>query len=740
MSTQTEFGLREIFAVLKRRWWIVAITVAVVTGLSAILLSTATPRYTAEAVLMIEPQEVQLPDLYSAVRGVGQDAQAVQGEMEVLKSRAVAARVIDRLRLDRDPEYGLTAPRPRNTGSASEDWRVDGLAHLAPVERTIVTDEFAERLEVTPRGESRVISVRYTDHDAEQAAQIANTVVETYLQNQLDSKLLTTRRTNEWLEDRIASLQGAVREAEQKVAAYRAETGLIETADTSRDEADLQGLSSQLLGAQDARNEAQAKLRQARALLRSGSAEAIASAPQVLDSSVIQRLKEQEAQLRRELADLTQVYGDRHPRMLGLRAEEQALSQKIDAETGRIIDNLSNQVSIAASRVADLEAQIRDAETRVFGAKTDSIQLRELERDLNSNRQLLENMMARYQEVRVQDSSDMISPDARVVSWAFLPDEASFPKVVPMVLLAFIGSLLLGGMLAFVRESFDHAVRDADRAEAVTGRRALSQIPNIANLPAAQTPSAYLLANPGSSFAEAVRAGYWNADIAAGESKVWLITSAREAEGKTSLATSIARAKSRSGKKVLLVDMNWFQPAVCAELGIRATRSGISEFLRLDASLSEVLRLDRESGLHVLCAGAPVHDPAALFSSPRLQRFLEYARTRYDCVILDAAALFEGPEALVLAQRVDATMLVVDAGSDQADVVSALQRLDDAQANTVGVLLNRVGRSSVNRRLKGVLEGAQSLRVRRISRTADAAETPPAQARVNADTPKLSAA
>jgi capsular exopolysaccharide synthesis family protein len=596
LSAVPGFGIREILAVVRRHKWGIVGTALGGTLLAGLVLPLITPRYTAQTLVMIEGRAHNIIKLESVVAGLPGDAETVEGEMHVLGSRQLAHKVMVKLGLYRDPEF-KGAP-----GIASE-------MDLGDEQRSEVIDRLIKRLRVSQKGRSRAIAVEFTSVDPPKAALVSNTFAELYLIEQMESKFRATQSAAAWLDERVAELRGKVAASEQAVEEFRARSGL------------LQG--------------------------------------ETLRSDMIQQLRAKEVEVQRQLAELSTEYGERHPRMLNLRAEAASLHQKIQSE-----------VRLNAAQVP----------------------LRALEREADSSRLLLNTFLARLKETSAQQDISVQQPDARIISRADVPLRPSFPKALPILALSLAGSTLTGLLVAFVSDHLDRGFRSAEELEEVTGATALGLTP-IANVATkGATPVVNVLTNPKSAFTESIRTLSWTANVSSSDAppKKILVTSAEPGEGKTTIAVCLARIQALADKKVLVVDADSRRPAVAKALGAH-DGPGLTELLLEEATLKQVVWKDERTGLDMIRAGKAPHDVPSLLASPRMDALLETLSGRYDVIVIDSPPVMVAADARVLSTKVDGTILVVRWASTPRDVVNAaLRQLHAAGGRFTGTLLNMV--------------------------------------------------
>ncbi len=682
-------GFADLVDLIRRNVLLIAVITLSITVLTGVALSRVQPRYSAQALLMLDSRGNPLVNLNTVVTGIPGDPEAIQSEIEVLRSGRLANMVISELDLDRLVEFNdalAAGVAPAQSGDAST-----GPGNMIEGNRVEVIRKFRDRLAVEPKPGSRVIAINFSSQDPRLAATVANTVAETYLRDQLETKFEAIQRATDWLNERVAELRDKVSQSERAVEEYREQSGLLEGGGVTLTEQEISDLNAQLIAARSARTEAEARLRQIRRLI--GTPDGAASAGEVLGSSLIQRLKEQETAVQRQVAELATEYGDSHPTMIKLRAEAADLTARIDAEIQKIVDGLDYEVAIARAREASLASAVADAKARVGEANRADVGLRALEREAQANRLLLETMLARFTESSAQDDMASQQPDARIISSAVVPVDPSFPMTKAILALAFVAGGFIALIVAFIREFSDKGFRAGEQVESATGVRSLGFVPMVrSRLLGKNSPTEYLLSHSASAFAESIRSFHVGlaTDRSGRAPRSILVTSSQPGEGKTTVAVCLARLLAQAGQRVVIIDADTRRPAVHDAMGVEV-KPGLMDVLAGKAPLNEAIVADTRTGAAVLPAGKVVSNPPAALSSPRINELLRVVSARYDCVIVDSPPIMAVADALMLTRRVDATVVVARWGQTRRESVRlALKRIADAGGNVAGVLLSMV--------------------------------------------------
>lgn len=694
-----DINLRAILRVLWRHKAIIAGTVLVLTILSVIVLYQLTPRYGATARVLLDSRDREIANFDPATPGAPGGAEAITSEIEIIKSQRLAEKVIRELQLYDDPEFNeeMKAKGFMQSLGSTFDEMVQSLTgdegeQLTPIElqfdkeRVAIIDSFLDRLSVARLGESRVVSITFESIKPETAVLVANTTAEFYLVEQLEARFEATQRATAWLSNRLNNLREQVEQTESAVEAYKREAGLIQGKNVSLTAQQISELNTQLIIAQGERAEAEARLRQVTSLLE--SSDSVESAAEVLASPLIQSLRREEADIERRLAELSNEYGDKHPRLISTRAERADLRGKINAEVNKIVQNLRNEVSVVRAREATLRASLTDLEQRMGDLNENEIELRALQREADADRQLYETFLARFKETSTQE--DIPNNASRIISPAELPRAPSYPNKPLTVLLVLIGSLILGVALAFAVEQLAPGFFSLEQVEDFLGVPALGLVPTIGSKKG--RPERYAVTNPLSELNEAIRTIYtaFSLSNAGQPPKVLLVTSAFPKEGKTTLSVLLGRVLAMLGKRVLLIDADLRRAEVHVRLDLPAT-PGLVELLSRESSLKDVVQFDKASGLYVVPVGRASPNAAELLNSERLEAVLDSASAEYDLVIIDSPPCMAVADARMLTHFADATIFVTRWGVTRREVVAlALRQIQEAGGTIGGVVLSRV--------------------------------------------------
>lgn len=673
--------LQFIFGVLLRRRWFLLAFVAVVAGLATIVANHIKPLYSAETELVIQaaPGPAAASGI-AALLGGGSDLEN-DTQAAILTSRMMADRVVAKLDLEAVPFFSGISPRTKAGKAAGGvmDW----LTSLLPTRyRTLfanfaespaaansrlvsgVYDRYFRNLTVTAGDRARVITIRFVADNPDLAATVANTLAQIFIDDQTATRRKSSSEETAMLNDRLADLRQHIDAAQKKIQEFQSKNGVVDGSGATALEREAAEYSQQLLTAQLHSADLDARAKQLRQLADAGP-DAMGDSVEALESPNIQRLRDQEAAVTRQIADLSATYRNDHPRMQQARAELKDIRAKIATEMTRLVAAAANQAKLARDQVAMLQGKLDDLKTQVDQQTAAVGSIRLLEADLKTNAQLYAALLARSQEASAVEQG-LSAPSVRVISRAVPADHPFYPKKPLLVLAATAVGLLIGVLLAFVLELLDVGFRTRQQIEGLTGLETVASIPKLPRLVRARRLGDLqdvLRSQP--DFAEAVRYVRVSLSLAPdGKTPVRriLVTSSLPGEGKTFVARALAVTFALGGKRVVTVDCDLRQrPRRRKRRTDVGKRLGLADFLSGTVDADAIIGVDPATGLHHIDCGDTkglVDAPIMLESAP-MSTLLRTLAERYDMVILDTPPVRMFPDALILQQSVDKVLFLI---------------------------------------------------------------------------------
>jgi len=694
-ETTDGLDMQWLFAVFSRRWKLFAAVAISIFTLAVVYTVRQQPVYTASASVLIDAQKVQLfsPNTSEALDGgASPDSNAVDTQVEVMRSRAVADWVVRSLNLDNDPAF---RPRPGRHGLGAIIARANpannkpATLSAAAIHKQVI-DTLLGPLDVKRVGTSYIIQLSYTNGSPYRAAAIANAFAQGYLNDSVETKSAVTREASGLLSSRLVELGNTAAQDNTAVQQYKIAHGLMSASGTTLTEQEISNYNEQLATARTQAAEDEARLRTAQAQLAHGSTgEDVGEA---LNSPVIQSLRSQRAQASGQVAELSARYGPRHPDMMKAQRQLADIDGEIRQEIERIISNLQAKVDVSRQRAASVAQTLQGAQGTLAVNNRAQVGLTELEQKAAASQALYDAYLNRFKETSTQEGTEQSG--ARIVSRADVPTVQSAPKVGLYLVFGAILAFGAGVGAIFVGEVLDTGLMTADDVEQRLGVPYLGGLALLKSTApnAKEPPTDYVVARPLSMFAEAFRT-LRAALLVGGEGEppcVIAITSALTGEGKTTAAMCLGLIAAVQGSKSVVVDCDLRRRSVSQHLP-ETPAVGLIEVIKGQATLDEALYHEPRSGAAFLTISEGPLTTSDVFSGPAMEALIEDLKRRFDLVILDTPPILIVADTRVLARMADATVLLARwRRTPQQAVKAALRQLDNSGSRLVGVALSLV--------------------------------------------------
>lgn len=672
--------LRAFMQVLRRRRVVILLVSVLMFAAVAAAYFMMTPRYTAQATVALERGAEHVIKVDQVAPQVDPDSGSVDTEVEILKSPILIGKVVDELKLTRYPEFN---PSLREGEPAPEE-----------TQRNWAISTVLSNLTVKRNGFSYAIDLAYEAETPAMAVKVVNAVANKYIDEQVSTKTGATSRASQFLESQLNDLRAQVVSAEAAVADYRARHSLFNLGQSSSvTQEELTGLNAQLAQARASQAEAEARLSSANSQIARGrTGEELGEA---LDSPVVSQLRAQRAQISGRVASLRQQYGPKYPDLAKAQQELQDVDQQISAEVTRIVANLSNEANAARQRTSSIQGSLHQAEGTLAVDNKASVGLSELERRAESARTLYQTFLDRYKQTQAQRGLER--SDSYIVAPARFPGGPSFPNKLVFVVIGLIAAIAGSTVAVALLQLLDRGVETTSGLEKKLGVNVLGSIPDTKHMPElgrdeAALPTRLITDRPHSAFAEAFR---WlqtsiNFTRTGRGPVVVAVTSALPGEGKTTVASSLARSAAMAGKRTVLVDCDLRRrpsdttPAHTESIGLRAV-------LEKEGTIDDAIQVDEETGLHILPRRHDEHHVQPFADSPAFAELISTLRARYDFIVLDTPPVLTIDDSRVISSKADSVILMVRWRKTPAKAAElALRNLYSVGANVIGASLSMV--------------------------------------------------
>jgi len=687
---ESEIDIRGILGLLRRRLVLIIATTVVVVGAATAIAFTLTPLYSASALVMVDPSRKNiLDDSIASGTSSAADNARIDSEVELARSDNVLLKVIQKERLVADDEFGVSiglrarllsflgVPVPDlPTGDEALNQVLSNLRNAVSVQR---------------RGLTYLISLQVRSESNEKAANLANSLADVYIEDQLSSKVSSALGSLSVIQSRLEQARSTVVASETTYDQFISDN--IETISRDSGRSDLASMQSRIAALEATRQQSATLANTVQVAIADADINALVSS---LQSDAVSELEAQRQRVQQDLASPTASVS-----AIDLQAELARIEQSIIEVANTEVSALQGEMQQAQDQSADLRQQLR---SEVIGSalSADTLtQIFQLQQNAELARRQYQTLLSRAQDLEAQ--ADLQLADSRVVSTAIAPNSASFPNTRLIIILSGLAGIGLGVALAFLYENLIGGFTSDEQVATVLKRPVAATIPRQTGKSESESRADLVVSSPLSIFSESIRRARVAFDQAmrqnkkSGEErtsgKVLMVTSSNPNEGKTTLALAIARSAAMAGQSVLLVDCDLRKPSVHRHLGVEPA-TGLQELLQSEdpdyvQSLPKILMKDPVSNASVIVGSRRSSIPTdQLLANATFQRLLSAARRSFDLIVLDTPPVGPVVDPLYICQQSDAIAFVVKwASTAQSDVKKNVAALEEASAGHVPVLI-----------------------------------------------------
>ena len=708
-------GLQDYLHLFWRHKWLLLLPAVCLMPWIVLFLVTQPSRYSATATVLIEDTNqkvLAIPEVLGPERG----PDFYNTQYEIIKSRAVAGEVVEKLQLD-------TPKPPKNTSTtmatlqairafpgrvweavrASMTPRDDEL----PVSESAIASanavdwkrqqaigrlQGALKLEVRTgidNAKTKLVNITVQNEDPNQAIRQANAVAAAYVRQNLDKRLQATRNATVWLSREEGNLRDKIAAGEHRLQALKEDKRIVGNETNNPQTADLQGLGSLNLSYLEKRRERlalRAELDELRRFLTSPDLTQSAKYPTLLNNPAISGLRTRYVDLQIQATELGKKFMDKHPKIVALAEQIAEVRKATTGEVQRVIASLENQYNALMTQENDLKQLFNNQKSTAIQSDKDLTAYGSLRRDLDIHRAMHQEISKRLAETTITAAVE--TNNVSLVEEAIEGQPVS-SRAVLYLLMGMVLSFGCGGGLTALVETLDKRFKNVADAEQTLALPFLGFIPHHV-LPKWRPPALITMQKPWSAAAEAYHTVRTWVQLAHPPVQSLLVTSAAAREGKSTTAANLAVSCAQLGRRVLLVDADLRRPALHRVFG-DIQGEGLTDVLVHGAEWQRVIREAPMDNLKILFAGACPLNPTELLSMARLKRLIEQWKTCFDLVIFDAPVVLSIPDVMILAPIMDGVLLVHSQGhSTRAMAVETKRLLERVGAKLLGMIFNNV--------------------------------------------------
>jgi len=674
------FNFAAIRGIIYRQRWLVAavIVVALLGGLIVTLLTT--PMYEAQAKVAVKPFGQTVVEGQEVNQGFSpiQIFDFLGTQVEVIKSRSLAERVVDELDLaSRNDFLGEDLEEDRAPGLSDEQW--------AEQKKQLAASTLVANIVAEVPSNNWVIAIGYRSANPLLAAEIANAYADAFVATGSRNSIENNEYALEYLKGQIEETRQRLAEAEQVANAYARNSGII--VETAGDEegsapstltaANLSSINARAAEARAARIEAEQRWRAIQNL-------PAAELPEVQANPVLQGLVSERTAKLAQLADLRQRYNDDFPQIQNLLAQVRVLDTQIERSSADIKSSARSQFLVAQSQERALQAELAALTDSRLVEQDQQVELSVLDREAQALRDQLRSLLDRYNQV---NSAANVDPGTVTkIDSAMVPNSPFAPSIPRNMGLALVLGIALAAGLAVLRETVDDRIRSLDDVEEKIGLPLLGHTPHVENRDIETQGT-----NRFSALMEAYSSIRAAIDFTLPRNRnVIQLTSSQAGEGKSTTAVILAELFASLGRKTLLIDADLRRPSVASLLDIERPKVGLVEVLLGHVELEAAVVKGVHENLEILPVGEIPPNPTEILASREMREFIEKYRNEYSLIIFDSCPVMGLADAPTLANLVDGTVFVLEANRlPFGQARSAVRRLAVAGGNMIGVVLTK---------------------------------------------------
>ena len=657
----------QIIKILYKRKFFLLLTVLVPLFITGMYLKSKPDIYRATTSIKIDAQNFNMSEFQDVLSSVKFDKLTVPTQIEVIQSKALLRKTISAIGIALNDNGQLiinpAKRKPLGLSGLSQD----------SVDYEVIK-QFNENLHVEQQSSSRIIEIYFDSQAPELAAKIVNTHAEHYRQSIITTKQEQARKLKDWISGQIVSLKEQNLTTSRAVQKFKSDNGMVKGL-TSEDliYEQISNVAKQLNPLATRELDLQARVE----LLQQGQASAI---KEVIDSDLIQSLKSRESIATQHLQSLRADYGNNHPEVISAQHEVSQINADINREISNIRRSIQNELTTAVKQKELLNAKLQDLQHKADTFQENMITLESLQLEEAASRKLLDNFLARSEEINSQVNLER--QDVSILSHADVPGEPMGSRKTVILLAVAMLSGLLALSIIFLLEIIDRGIDNRDDVKKILKLKLLG------TLPKENAPLKRILSKNRSAYVEEIKRIYIHLS-AMNEAQSILFTSARIGEGKSMTAISLAYYLHAIGKKVVLVDANTLTPQISSITGVRKA-PGFYELLAGTHTLDETISTS-ETGVSILPAGEQNPFSSDLLVAGRFKEQIQKMKESYDFVIIDCACALEASDAEVLAALTDQTVIVTAwAKTPKKDLIKVSELMRTMSPTTPSIILNKI--------------------------------------------------
>jgi len=719
-----EIDLFDFWRVALKRKWIIFSTLLIILVLAGLYTFTTSPKYKATATILIEDPTTTMLNLEELFNyGFNFMGTYFNTQLEILKTKSLAERVAKSMNLVDRPEIQQMLKRQNNLISTAisfflrlfrppkETSNLGTEAFVGDEEYPDLSNFILDNLKVNPVKETKLIGVSYVSHHPTLAVDIANTIVDEFINFSVEMRYEATQQASDFLNDQIAQIREQLTGLERELQKYGEEKKLLFLNDS---ESTVLNKYTELYKAY---TDAQIDRINREAIYRELKSLKIDSMPQFVNNETIQNIKTDYMQKKTEYEVKSKTYKPDFPTMISLKTEVDALRSSLLQEIGKATEAALSDLRAVQKREESLKGALETQWGEVSNMNTNEILYHSKKIQVENKRKLLNELDSRKNETLVSARlKGLKTSNIKVIDRAALPNIPVSPNKKRNLIIALILGIFMGAAFAYTVDYIDNTVKGPDEVEKLVGLPALGVIPMISGNNSRDRYhyySRYGYSDRGRSSAqeehvkeiELVTHLFPNLAIcedyrtvrtsilfshAGTVPRCIALTSSFPQEGKSSTITNLAISFSQLDKEVLLIDADMRKPRLHKIFGAR-NRIGLSSFLIGAASVDNIVQKTAVKRVWLMPSGPHPPNPAELVNSKKMEELVEQVKQKYDFIFIDTPPVLAVVDPLVISAMCDAVVMVLKEGkTSKRALMKSVGELRRVKSNLVGIVFNEV--------------------------------------------------
>ena len=673
-----EVDLNEIFKPIFQRLWKIILVAFVITFFVYFYLSLLKPSYQATSTLQIGNTK---PNATLSIKDAFNESSAstvqIATQYELLRSRKFAARVIEKLNLLETDEFEHSKFRKE----------IQLLHSSEPVEKVSLEAAisiFQQRLTITPLAKTELVKITFTAYRPELAKSIANQIGETYLQYQNDIHRSSQENTSTWLVEQLTDLALKLKVSESALQKFREDEGIVDIKGVVGLVAgELTELTSSLLQTTKAQDDLQVTYQYI--LQHQNNPQKLTEIHEINSNSSFIKLRSIEDVIVQKKHELSGRYGPKHPKSIALQAELDSIQTRIENKAIDISHSIIKDYFSIKEKVKATESRLADAKANFLRLSRLDNKFSQLSREVQTNKELYNSYLIRFKEADAMESykADLY---VRFIDRATTPKSQIAPKKKLVLVLAFVLSVFVLSVIVIARDFLTDTLNSQQKQENFTEASVIGVLPKF-------------------KFSRK-QDGIFNDDLRYIEAinslksailfhqvrktpKIFAVTSSLSGEGKSTVASFLARSFGET-EKVLLIEADLRRPTLAVKMNLSAHRPGLSNLLANTHPLEQCIIRDTDYRLDIITSGITPANPLAFLSMKRFKLLLDTFENYYDRIIIETPPVNVVSDALVIAKLVDSVLYVVHENKTKREQIrQGLKLLKQVNAPVEGIVVNQ---------------------------------------------------